>query len=116
LAVSLACPPVRIGTILVSDQIPLDRYSDSDLTPIINWQYAPSLTGSRYQYKYFDLQMRANTYFSNLHPGQEISHAYRSHTFQSTTDQVLAIFYRKDPAFGSSPKTIVIIRGPGEYF
>jgi hypothetical protein len=89
-------PGLESGTILVSDQIPLDRYSDSDLTPIINWQYAPSLTGSRYQYKYFDLQMRANTYFSNLQPGQEISHAYRSHTFQSTTDQVLAIFYRKD--------------------
>ena len=89
-------PGLKSGTTLVSDQIPLDRYSDSDLTPIINWQYAPSLTGSRYQYKYFDLQMRADTYFSNPQLGQEISHTYRSHTFQSTTDQVLAIFYKKD--------------------
>ncbi len=89
-------PGLQSGTILVSDEIPLDRYSDSDLTPVINWQYAPSLTGNRYQYKYFDLHMRADTFFSNPQPGQEISHNYRSHIFQSTTDQILAVFYRKD--------------------
>jgi fatty acid desaturase len=42
-------PQLQAGTILVSEQIPLDRYSDSDLTPIVNWQYAPALKGNTYQ-------------------------------------------------------------------
>jgi hypothetical protein len=89
-------PGLEPGTILISDNIPLDRYSDSDLTPVVNWQYAPQLTGSSYQYKVFDLTMRAESFFSNPQPGQEIIHNYRSHTFQSTMDKVLAIFYKKN--------------------
>lgn len=89
-------PGLEPGTILISDNIPLDRYSDSDLTPVVNWQYAPQLTGSSYQYKVFDLTMRAESFFSDPQPGQDIMHDYRNHTFQSTMDKVLAVFYKKN--------------------
>ncbi len=88
-------PGLEEGTILVSDQIPLNRTSDGDLTPVVNWQYAPDLSGNRYQYKYFDLDLRESQFFSDPQPGQEISHDYRSHTFRSNMDKVLAIFYRE---------------------
>ncbi len=45
-------PGLEKGTILVS-AIPLNRYSDSDLTPVVNWQYSPDLKGYAYDYKYF---------------------------------------------------------------
>ncbi len=89
-------PGLEAGTVLVSDQIPLNRYSDGDLTPVVNWQYAPQLTGSRYQYKYFDLDLREAAFFSDPQPTQEIVHDYRSHTFRSDMSKVLAIFYREN--------------------
>ena len=88
-------PQLQPGTILVSEQIPLDRYSDNDLTPVVNWQYAPALKGNTYQYKYFDLDLRSETYFRDLRPGQPIVHDYRSHHFESDSSHVLALFYKK---------------------
>jgi len=89
-------PQLTPGTILVSENIPLDRYSDNDLTPVVNWQYAPELKGYTYQYKYFDLDLRAETFFNPVQADQPITHDYRSHHFESDSNHVLALYYKKD--------------------
>ena len=89
-------PALEPGTILASEDIPLDRTSDNDLSPIVNWQYVPEQKGLRYTYKYFDLHLREGFYYTD--PGKTIpvDHTYRSHQFQSNTDKTLGLFYKKN--------------------
>lgn len=89
-------PGLEKGTILVSEAIPLNRYSDNDLTPVVNWQYAPDLKGFSYDYKYFDLDLRYQSYFEGQEAGTPLSHTYRSHVFESNSGKVLALFYREN--------------------
>ncbi len=88
-------PALEKGTILASDEIPLNRYSDGDLTPIVNWQYAPEVTGYHIPYKYFDLDLREETYYSDPSAVVPVDHTYRCQMFSSTTEKTLGIFYRE---------------------
>ena len=88
-------PALEKGTILVSDEIPLNRYSDGDLTPVVNWQYAPEVTGYHIPYKYFDLDLREGTYYSDPSVIVPVDHTYRCQMFSSTTGKTLGIFYRE---------------------
>lgn len=88
-------PQLDKGTILVSEDIPLDRTSDNDLTPIVNWQYAPENRGLQYDYKYFDLHLRESQYYAEPGKSVEVDHIYRSHSFLSSTEKTLVIYYKK---------------------
>lgn len=88
-------PGLEKGTILVSDEIPLDRYSDNDISPIINWQYAPDNRGLSYDYKYFDLDLREEVYYADLNETVPVDHTYRTHSFSSNTEKTLGLFYKK---------------------
>ncbi len=88
-------PGLEKGTIIASDEIPLDRYSDGDLSPVVNWQYAPENRGLFYDYKYFDLDLRESVYYSDPSVTVPVEHTYRTHQFSSDTDKTLAVFYRK---------------------
>lgn len=89
-------PALEKGTIIASDEIPLNRYSDNDLAPILNWQYNPGLRGNRYQYEYFDLDLREGIFYSDLSSVQPVDHTYRSHQFQSFTNKTLTIYYKEN--------------------
>ena len=89
-------PGLAQGTIIASDEIPLDRYSDNDLTPIVNWQYSPEKRGPVYDYNYFDLDLREGFYYSDPGKTMPVEHGYRSHFFQSDTGKTLAVFYKKN--------------------
>ena len=89
-------PQLDKGTILVSEDIPLDRTSDNDLTPIVNWQYAPENRGLQYDYKYFDLHLRESQYYAEPGKNVEVDHIYRSHSFLSSTEKTLGIYYKKN--------------------
>ncbi len=89
-------PGLEKGTIIASDEIPLDRYSDGDLSPVVNWQYAPENRGLAYDYKYFDLDLREAVYYSDPDTIVPVEHTYRTHRFSSSTDKTLGIFYRKN--------------------
>ncbi len=88
-------PELEPGTILASENIPLDRTSDSDLSPVVNWQYAPEKRGLWYDYKYFDLDLREGFYYIDPSTPIPVDHTYRSHMFRSSTDKTLGIFYKK---------------------
>lgn len=107
-------PGLEPGTVVVSADIPLDRTSDNDLSPILNWQYAPELRGYTYAYKYFDLHLRYEEFFANSGAGEPIEHTYRSHQFFGNTDQLLAITYKKGGCLwtlGDAEKTFPGLNG-----
>ena len=93
---SWRAPGLEKGTILASDEIPLDRYSDNDISPVVNWQYAPNHRGLSYDYKYFDLDLREETYYSNPGKAVPVDHTYRTHAFSSSTQKTLGIYYQKN--------------------
>lgn len=88
-------PGLEKGTILASEDIPLNRTSDNDLSPVVNWQYAPENRGLHYDYKYFDLHLRIGAYYTDPQTIVPVDHTYRTHSFISSTDKTLGIFYKK---------------------
>jgi hypothetical protein len=84
-------PGLQSGTILISDNIPLNRFSDNDLTPILNWTYAPELTGHAMAYQLFDMVSRENGGLPGFKPGLPVSHSSRTMNFQGSTSKVLAV-------------------------
>ena len=89
-------PALEKGTIIVSENIPLDRTSDNDLSPVVNWQYAPESRSLAYNYKYFDLDLREEFYYSDPNTAIPVEHTYRSHSFSSSTEKTLGLFYKKN--------------------
>ncbi len=87
-------PGLQEGTVVISDAIPLWRFSDNDLTPLVNWIYAPELETGEMAYKYFDMSTRVGSPLPGLEEGLTFSHGYRNTRFTGSTSDVLSIFYQ----------------------
>jgi len=90
-------PGLRPGTLLLFDSIPLNRYSDNDLTAVLNWTYSPDLRSLEIPYRYFDLALRLDEEHPGL-PGLEaglpVEHEQRGTFFRGSTGQVLVLDYQ----------------------
>jgi hypothetical protein len=86
-------PGLRPGTIVISDNIPLNRFSDNDLTPILNWTYAPALEGHEMAYQFFDMVARENGGLPGFQTGLAVDHSTRIMHFHGTTSNVLAVYF-----------------------
>jgi len=87
-------PDLEEGTIVISEDIPLYRYSDNDLTAPLNWMYAPEHKSEEMKFRYFDLTTRKDTILPNISKNISINHGYRSLSFKSSSDHIINIFYR----------------------
>ena len=96
-------PGLEEGTIIATEAFPLDRTSDNDLSPVINWQYSPETRGLNYTFKYFDLDLREEFYYADPNTPVPVDHTYRSHSFSSNTEKTLGIFYRKNGCMPAIP-------------
>lgn len=89
-------PALAPGTLFLFDTVPLNRYSDNDMTAMLNWTYAPDLHGREIPYKVFDLTLRLGTEHAGL-PGIEkdlpVENSHRGVTFHSTTSETVAFIY-----------------------
>lgn len=89
-------PQLEHGTLVLFDVIPLNRYSDNDLTALLNWTYAPDLRDRNVLFKTFDLTLRLDADHPGL-PGLEkdlpVENTHRGITFKSTTSSTLALLY-----------------------
>jgi len=89
-------PGLEPGTLALFDVIPLNRYSDTDLSAMLNWTYAPNLHQRQIPYKFFDLTLRLDTEYTGL-PGLEkglpVTHNHRGVQFSTTTDSLLVVHY-----------------------
>lgn len=86
-------PDLRHGTIVLSDRIPLFRFSDNGLTPVLNWTYAPGLKSTEIPYKLFELTGRLEEGMPLLKKGVKVSHPYRSIRFSGNTSNSLVVYY-----------------------
>jgi len=85
-------PGLQPGTIIMSDQIPLYKVSDSGMTAPLNWTYAPDAHDRNLPYNVFDLDVRLDSGFiglTQIQKGVQVTHNYRSLLFNSTTDKSL---------------------------
>lgn len=102
-------PGLEPGTLVLFDTIPLNRYSDNDLTALLNWTYAPEHTSRQIPYKSFDLTIRLDEAQAGL-PGLEknlpVEHNHRGLFFKTTTSQSLALDY--------NPPGCLMLPGPQE--
>lgn len=90
-------PGLEAGTLLLFDVVPLNRYSDSDLTALLNWTYAPDLRARQLPYRFFDLTIRLDQVHSGL-PGIEkglvVQHDHRGTMFTGSTSQVVVLDFQ----------------------
>ena len=90
-------PSLEPGTLALFDVIPLNRYSDNDMTALLNWTYAPSQHTNRIDYKFFDLTIRLDSPNSGLPgvaKGLTVEHNQRGLLFRTTTSNTLALTYQ----------------------
>ncbi len=118
-------PQLKSGTIIASDAIPLFRFSDNDLTPLLNWTYAPDLRQYQQEYKYFDLSLRLGSQIERAEKGLPVQHSYRGYGFTGSTDDVLVVHnqpggclhvLRPDEDYPGLPETVVqtrVLSNPG---
>jgi hypothetical protein len=92
---SWRAPELKPGTVIVSDQIPLFRYSDNDLTAPLNWMYDASNHSDRLNYTFYDLSVRVwgQTGFPQMKEGQPVQHSLRSLKFNGDSSDILVIYY-----------------------
>ena len=89
-------PALQPGSLLLFDVIPLNRYSDNDLTAVLNWTYDPENHSRQIAYKFFDLTLRlgsAENGLPALQPGLPVEHNQRGTFFKTTTSQTLALSF-----------------------
>ena len=89
-------PGLEPGTLILFDVIPLNRYSDSDLTALLNWTYAPELNSRQLPFKFFDLTIRLDSEhagISRLEKDILVEHNHRGTFFKTTTSSTLALVY-----------------------
>jgi hypothetical protein len=90
---SWRAPSLKPGTILISEAIPLFYYGDNNLTPVLNWMYAPANQSTSIPYNFFDMGERLGKSLPDLQPGLPVEHGYRFVTFKSTSDALLPVSY-----------------------
>ncbi|HEX9018247.1 MAG TPA: hypothetical protein VF806_03625 [Anaerolineaceae bacterium] len=90
-------PQLAPGTLALFDVIPLNRYSDNDMTALLNWTYAPTSHDRQIAYKFFDLTIRLdspNSGLPGLAKGLPVEHNQRGLLFTTTTSSTLAMTYQ----------------------
>jgi len=91
---SWRAPSFQPGTIVISEVIPLFYYGDNNLTPILNWTYAPQSKSTKLAYNFFDMGERLGSNLSDLKPNISVSHGYRFLTFESNSNNLLPVVYK----------------------
>ncbi|NMB55996.1 MAG: hypothetical protein GYA15_14980 [Leptolinea sp.] len=88
-------PALKPGAVVISDAIPLFYYGDNNLTPVLNWTYAPKNSSLNLPYNFFDMGERLGKNLPELKPGLPVEHGYRFIFFNSTSDALVPVYYRE---------------------
>ncbi len=101
-------PSLEPGTIVISDSIPLFYYGDNNLTPVLNWTYSPEQKSTTLLYNFFDMGERLGTNLPELKPDLPVKHGYRFVTFESTSSNLLPVFFKEGGCLKVVDKTTVL--------
>ncbi len=86
-------PGLKTNTLLVTNKLPFQYYSDNSLTAPLNWTYAPDFQGENIPYYLAFTEVRLGRSLAALEEGLQIRQAYRTTHFDSTTSDALVFYY-----------------------
>jgi len=92
-------PDLQPGSILLSSDTPFEYSSDNSLTFPLNWIYAPDNHTTEIEYAYYFVSVRLGNELDALKPGLPIHQDYLAATFDSTSDQMIAVHYAPPGCF-----------------
>ena len=89
-------PAMQPGTLLLTDQLPLDYETDLSLTAPINWMYAPRYTRSTLPYALVFTEKRLGGSLPSLEPGTRIQVYLRTVNSESSTSKAIVFYMPKN--------------------
>ncbi|MDR3576680.1 MAG: hypothetical protein P4L50_22675 [Anaerolineaceae bacterium] len=84
-------PGLRPDTLILSNDLPVNYFSDNSMTAPLNWIYAPNNSSSSAWYAFYYPTIRLGTSLKGLDEGIPIQHDYLAATFNGSTSQAVAI-------------------------
>ncbi len=88
-------PELKPGTLFVTQDLPLYRESDNDLAGAINWMFAPDHRSVNLPYLMYDFTSRDSSVLPVIEAGLPVKHAIRSLQFESTTSDILTVYWNE---------------------
>jgi hypothetical protein len=85
-------PSMRPGTVLLTNQMPIDYETDLSFTAPINWMYAPNYTRSDLPYAMLYVEKRLGGSLSSLETNTNIELSFRTVSFKGSTSQAIVIY------------------------
>ena len=85
-------PAMEPGTLLITDQLPVDYETDLSFTAPINWIYAPDYTRSKVPYGLIYTEKRLGGSLASLQPGEDVKVYLRTVNFDGSTSQAITLF------------------------
>ena len=92
-------PELEPGSILLSSDTPFEYSSDNSLTFPLNLIYAPENRSTKIEHAYFFVSVRLGNDLEALKPGLPIHQDYLAATFDSSSDQVVAVHFAPPGCF-----------------
>jgi hypothetical protein len=89
-------PGLEPDTMIISNELPFQYYTDNSLTGPLNWVYAPDLDQKEMPYLLVYARLRTSTGWLTLQPDIAVSMVYRITQFTANTSNSIAL-YLKDP-------------------
>jgi hypothetical protein len=85
-------PAMEPGTLLITDQLPVDYETDLSFSAPINWIYAPEYTRSPVPYGLIYTEKRLGGSLPSLKPGEEVNVYLRTVSFAGSTSKAIVLF------------------------
>ncbi|MGE5378782.1 MAG: hypothetical protein ACM3XO_27320, partial [Bacteroidota bacterium] len=85
-------PDMQPGTLLITDELPVDYETDLSFTAPLNWIYAPDYTRSAVPYGLIYTETRLGGSLPSLEPGQKINVYLRTAGFNGSTSRAIVIY------------------------
>ncbi|MCI0554927.1 MAG: hypothetical protein L0287_28595 [Anaerolineae bacterium] len=85
-------PAMEPGTVLLTDQMPIDYETDLSFTAPINWMYAPDYTRSDLPYALLYVEKRLGGSLPSLETNTSIDLSFRTVSFKGSTSQTIVIY------------------------
>jgi len=90
-------PAMELGTVLLTDQMPIDYETDLSFTAPINWMYAPDYSRSDLPFALLYVEKRlGRTALPSLEPNTSINLSFRTVDFHGSASQAIVIHMPKN--------------------
>lgn len=87
-------PSLVPNTIVLINEGALNFYADNSLAAALNWIYAPDLHSTSIPYALFFPTNRLGGALSSLQPDQPVRYSFLAGSFEGSTSQVVAFYFR----------------------